>query len=58
VVAVGYNGYGQCNVGSWANIVQVSAGQRHTVGLRSNGTAAAVGYDATGQCNVGVWDLN
>ena len=26
VVAVGYNDYGQLNVGSWSSIVQVAAG--------------------------------
>ena len=55
VVAVGYNGNGQCNVGGWANIIQVSAGKLHTVGLRSDGTVVAVGYNGNGQCNVGGW---
>jgi len=55
VVAVGYNGNGQCNVGSWTNIVQVAAGDLHTVGLRSNGTVSAVGDNSKGQCNVGSW---
>jgi len=54
-VAVGYNGYGQCNVGGWANITQVAAGDLHTVGLRSNGTVVAVGDNSYGQCNVGGW---
>ena len=43
VVAVGDNGYGQLNVGSWSNIVQVAAGDYHTVGLKSDGTVVAVG---------------
>jgi hypothetical protein len=34
VVAVGDNSYGQRNVGSWADITQVSAGYYHTVGLK------------------------
>ena len=42
VVAVGYNGSGQLNVGSWTDIVQVAAGGEHTVGLKSNGTVVAV----------------
>ena len=29
VVAVGWNDYGQLNVGSWSNIVQVAAGLSH-----------------------------
>jgi len=55
VVAVGYNYYGQCNVGGWTNIIQVDAGGYHTVGLKSNGTVVAVGDNHYGQCNVGGW---
>ncbi len=47
VVAVGYNYYGQCNVGGWADIAQVAAGGYHTVGLKSDGTVVAVGYNTT-----------
>ena len=43
VVAVGDNGYGQCDVGAWTGIVQVAAGGYHTVGLKSDGTVVAVG---------------
>ena len=46
---------GQCNVGSWTDIVQVAAGGYHTVGLKSDGTVVAVGYNVDGQCNVGSW---
>jgi hypothetical protein len=55
VVAVGYNGNGQCDVGGWTNIIQVAAGDLHSVGLRSNGTVIAVGDNSKGQCNVGSW---
>ena len=55
VVAVGYNGNGQCNVGGWTNIIQVAAGDLHTVGLRSDGTVISVGDNSKGQCNVGSW---
>jgi uncharacterized repeat protein (TIGR02543 family) len=55
VVAVGYNNRGQCNVGGWTDITQVTAGWEHTVGLRSDGTAVAVGSNQHGQCNVGGW---
>ena len=47
VVAVGYNCYGQLDVGSWSNIVQVAAGEIHTVGLKSDGTVVAVGDNAS-----------
>ncbi|MED9969107.1 MAG: TIR domain-containing protein [Ruminococcus sp.] len=55
VIAVGYNGYGQCGVKSWKDIVSVSAGSYHTVGLKSDGTVVAVGDDGYGQCGVKGW---
>ena len=57
VVAVGNNDYGQCNVGSWSDIIAVSAGcvGYNTVGLKSDGTVVAVGNNDYGQCNVGNW---
>jgi alpha-tubulin suppressor-like RCC1 family protein len=57
VVAVGWDYYGQCDVGGWTNIVQVAAGGTHTVGLKSNGTVAAVGYNHYEQCNIDDWTL-
>ena len=54
VVAVGANGVGECNVGTWTDIVQV-AGGGHTVGLKSDGTVVAVGGNYYGQCDVGTW---
>ena len=50
------NDYGQCNVSGWKDIVSVSAGESHIVGLRSDGTAVAVGNNAQGQCNVSGWN--
>jgi alpha-tubulin suppressor-like RCC1 family protein len=55
VVAVGYNSYGQCNVGDWTDIIQVDGGGEHTVGLRSDGTVVALGDNGYGQCDVGNW---
>ena len=52
------NSDGQCDVGTWTDIVQVAAGWLHTIGLRHDGTVVAVGYNDYGQCNVGGWDLN
>ncbi|MFC2050701.1 hypothetical protein ACFLTN_05950, partial [Chloroflexota bacterium] len=43
------------SVGSWTNITQVSAGNYHTVGLKSDGTVVAVGQNGQGQCDVGAW---
>jgi hypothetical protein len=55
VIAVGYNYYGQCNVGGWTDIVQVAAGGFHTVGLKSDGTVVAVGWNHYGQRDVSGW---
>ena len=55
VLAVGWNDYGQCDVGNWTDITQVTAGMDHTVGLKSGGTVVAVGDNSLGQCNVGNW---
>jgi len=56
VVAVGNNASGQCDVGDWADIIQIAAGGSHTVGLKSNGTVVAVGNNDHGQCNVDDWE--
>ena len=55
VAAIGRNSDGQCNVGSWRDIIQIAAGFDHTVGVRSDGTVVAVGSNMDGQCNVGSW---
>ena len=55
VVAVGYNGSGQCDVSEWTDIVAISAGTFHTVGLKSDGTVVAVGDNYSGQCDVDSW---
>ena len=47
---------GQLNVGGWENIVQVSAGLFHTVGLKEDGRVVAVGDNDDGQLNVGGWE--
>ena len=46
---------GQMNVGSWSGIAAVSAGYRHSVGLRKDGTVVAVGDNSYGQCEVEEW---
>lgn len=47
--------YGQCNVTDWRDIVAVSAGTCHTVGLKADGTVVAVGDNSYDQCNVADW---
>ena len=55
VVAVGSNYYGQRNVSDWIDIVAISAGRGHTVGLKPDGTVVAVGNDIYSQCDVSGW---
>lgn len=55
VYAMGNNFCGQCDVGDWSDIVQVSAGRYHTVGLKADGTVVAVGSNDWGQCRVEGW---
>ena len=57
-MAVGYNGNGQCDVDGWTDIVAVSAGHSHTVGLKADGTVVATEYIGDydyGQCDVDGW---
>ena len=51
VVAVGYNEYGQCDVGRWTGIIQVAAGLLHTAGVKSNFIVVAAGRCDAGQCD-------
>jgi alpha-tubulin suppressor-like RCC1 family protein len=55
VVATGNNDYGQCDVGTWADIMMVAAGGNHTVGIEDGGTVVAVGDNSSGQLDVGSW---
>lgn len=60
VVATQYIGdkrynFGQCDVGDWTDVVMVTAGWEHTVGLKENGDVLAVGNKEHGRCDVGNW---
>ena len=51
---------GQCDVTDWTDIVAVSAGDDHTVGLKSDGTVISTKYKGCkeyyyGQCDVQNW---
>ena len=39
----------------WSDIVAISAGNEHTVGLKSDGTVVAVGSNGYGRCDAGDW---
>ena len=54
---MGDNKDGQCNVSDWTDIVAISAGNRHTVGLRSDGRVVAVGSNECGRCDVSNFKL-
>ena len=43
---------GKCDVSNWQNLVAVSAGGDHTIGLKSNGIIVATGDNECGQCNI------
>lgn len=51
----GYMQHGQTEVSEWTDIVAVSAGLFHSVGLRKDGTVVAVGDNSNSQCEVGEW---
>lgn len=55
IITAGDNRYGQCNVGSWRDVVAIAVGEWHTVGLKKDGTVVATGVNDYGQCNVGNW---
>ena len=55
VMAVGDNECGQCDIGSWKDIIAVSANYDLTVGLKADGTVVAVGDNEYGQCDVSDW---
>jgi len=56
VVAVGSDSRGECNTGSWREIVAISSsGASHTVGLKADGTVVAVGDNRDGLCNTKNW---
>jgi serine/threonine protein kinase len=55
VVVIGDNNYGQCNTGSWRDIVAIATSSFHTVGLKADGTVVAVGNNRVGECDTGSW---
>lgn len=55
VIGYGDNTYNQIDFDNWSDIIQVSAGGFHTLGLKSDGSVLAVGYNNLGQTNVSSW---
>ena len=44
-----------CDVSDWSDIIAVSAGSEHLVGLRADGTVVAEGENDYGRCDVSEW---
>lgn len=55
VAAYGKGDVGQSEVSGWTDIIAISVGTQHTVGLRKDGTVVAVGSNTNGQCDVEGW---
>ncbi len=51
VAAYGNNFVGECNIYDWENIIKVSCGNFHTVGLKKDGTVLAAGANTNFECN-------
>lgn len=56
VEGCGNNKDGQCNVEQWKDIIDISCGIGHTIGLKSDGTVVACGDNVYGQCDVDAWN--
>lgn len=54
-IAETVNGQKKTDVSAWRNIVSVTFGENHIVGLCSDGTVVAAGGNEFGQLNVGAW---
>lgn len=60
IISGGYNyniwyGYKPLDISGWKNLVSVSAGSDHVVGLKPDGTVIATGSNSYGECNVSEW---
>jgi serine/threonine protein kinase/alpha-tubulin suppressor-like RCC1 family protein len=53
---LGLNNFGEYDESEWEDIIAVSAGYRHAVGLRSDGSVVAVGNNEDGRCDVYDWN--
>ncbi|MEZ4509025.1 MAG: hypothetical protein R2881_05075 [Eubacteriales bacterium] len=55
VGAYGTDKVGEDKISEWSNIIAISGGEEHTVGLKANGTVVAKGNNEFGQCEVMDW---
>lgn len=56
VEACGEAEFDELDSRKWKSITAISAGDRHVVGLRSNGTVVAEGANKYGECDVSHWN--
>ncbi len=47
---------GQTDVEEWTDIIAISAGTCHTVGLKADGTVVSTGNNGLGQCDISDWN--
>ncbi len=56
ITTSGSNDKGQCDVGGFINIIEVSAGGEHTVAINRANRCIARGNNEKGQCDIGKWE--
>lgn len=56
VVGISNNPYGQEQVSDWQNIISVSVGDKHAIGLKNDGTVLSTGYSIDSRCDVSAWN--
>lgn len=56
VVGISNNPYGQENVSDWENIISISVGDQHAIGLKNDGSVISVGHNVDGCCDVSSWN--
>jgi len=44
-----------CSFSNWTDIVAISSGLHHAIGLKEDGTVVAVGENKSGECDVNSW---
>lgn len=55
VAGISDNPYGQDDVSDWKNILSVTVGDQHTVGLKNDGTVISAGHNVDGCCDISSW---
>lgn len=56
MTVVGRNDYGELSADNWTDVIAVSIGDSHIVGLKSDGTVLAAGNSKSSRCSVLQWN--